>query len=98
MSLFGDDDDEDDDDPNTKNTQPLSPLPLSLYNLPLHMKNICLEVVEYSSIFGNYTRHPAGGNLEIRKEFENKEESVIAFQHCHIKHSLDYWIFKLDNE
>ncbi|CAK8578221.1 unnamed protein product [Lathyrus sativus] len=100
QDIFGNSDDEDNEDEDivVPSTQPIRAQPISLYNPPAHMQNICAEYDDTTSVFGNAIQSHIGDEIDIGMEFKNKEACILALQHWHITHCVDYWVCKSDNE
>ncbi|CAK8565127.1 unnamed protein product [Lathyrus sativus] len=73
QDIFGNNDDE---DIIFASTQLIYTKPISLYNPPAHMHNICMEDDETTSVFGGVIPNHKGDEIEIGMEFENKEACV----------------------
>ncbi|CAK8578374.1 unnamed protein product [Lathyrus sativus] len=97
QDLFGNNDDDVSEDMFDASTQTISVEPINLYNPPLHMQNICLENDEPIYVFGCVIPNHIEDEIDIGMEFENKEACILALQHWHITHSVDYWMRKSDN-
>ncbi|CAK8571549.1 unnamed protein product [Lathyrus sativus] len=95
QDIFGDSDDEDNED---MDVTPIRAQPISLYNPPTHMQNICDENDNTTSVFENATQNHVGEEIEVGIEFDDKDACVFALQHWHITHSVDYWVYKSDNK
>ncbi|CAK8564629.1 unnamed protein product [Lathyrus sativus] len=95
QNIFGDSDDEDIED---MVVQPIRAQPISLYSPPAHMQNIYDEHDDTTSVFGSVIQNQIGDEIEIGMDFENKEACVLALQHWHITHSVDYWLYQSDYE
>ncbi|XP_058787313.1 uncharacterized protein LOC131661723 [Vicia villosa] len=72
-------------------------VPMDLYNPPLHMRNVNLDEEDDGSIFETPLPMQIEGGL-FGMKFASKEECVFAIAQYHIKHSLDYEVYKSDSK
>ncbi|XP_058774399.1 uncharacterized protein LOC131648681 [Vicia villosa] len=72
--------------------------PISMYALPAHMRNICLEESQPESKFGSYKGNCNADDLYNGMEFEDKKACFAALQHWHITNNVDYSVYKFDNK
>ncbi|XP_058774340.1 uncharacterized protein LOC131648590 [Vicia villosa] len=72
-------------------------VPMDLYNPPLHMRNVSLDEEDDGSIFETPVPMQTEGGL-FGMKFASKEECVFAIAQYHIKHSLDYEVYKSDSK
>ncbi|XP_058766794.1 uncharacterized protein LOC131640416 [Vicia villosa] len=72
-------------------------VPMDLYNPSLHMRNVSLDEEDNGSIFETPLPMQIEGGF-FGMKFANKEKCVFAIPQYHIKHSLDYEVYKSDSK